>query len=66
MYRLDKTYSKAQTFADAEKGNIFPVTVSYTERLNQGWYLTAMAFGIDPSAPPKINKQITSVRKREI
>jgi hypothetical protein len=63
MYRLDKTYSKAQTFAEAEKENLFAASVSYTERLNQAWYLTATAFGINPIQPPKMEKHISGCRK---
>jgi hypothetical protein len=65
MYRLDKSYSKVKTFTEAEKDKIFPSSVSYKERLNQAWYLTAMAFGIDPEAPPKMQKQVATLRKLE-
>jgi hypothetical protein len=39
--------------------------VSLGERLNQAWYLTAMAYGIDPANPPKMNKRLTAIRKKE-
>jgi hypothetical protein len=65
MYRLDKTYSRGKTFAEAEKDKIFPLAVSYVERLNQSWYLTAMAFGIDPVNPPKMCKRVSTLRKLE-
>lgn len=63
MYRLDKTIFKAQTFAEAERSNVFEKTVSLGERLNQGWYLSAMAHGVDPYNPPKMIKQLVSIRK---
>lgn len=65
MYRLDKTVFKAQTFAEAEMSNVFEKTVSLSERLNQGWYLSSMAHGIDPYNPPKIEKRLVSIRKHK-
>ena len=66
MYRLDKTIFKAQTFAEAERSNVFEKTVPLGERLNQGWYLSAMAFGIDPVNPPKMEKRLVSIRKHTL
>lgn len=63
MYKLDKTVFKAQTFAEAERGNVFEKNVSLGERLNQGWYLSAMAHGVDPYNPPKMIKLLVSIRK---
>lgn len=63
MYRLDKTVFKAQTFAEAERGNVFEKNVPLSERLNQGWYLSATAHGVDPYNPPKIEKLLVSIRK---
>lgn len=63
MYKLDKTIFKAQTFAEAEKSNVFEKTVLLPERLNQGWYLSAMAHGIDSYNPPKMEKRLVSIRK---
>ena len=51
------------TFAEAEKAKLFLPTDSLTERLNQGWYLSAMAYGIDPLHPPKMEKRLVSIRK---
>ncbi len=63
MYKLDKSYSKCQTFAEAERDNLFLKTDSLSERLNQGWYLAAMAHGIDPYNPPKMERRLVSIRK---
>lgn len=63
MYRLDKTIGKAQTFANAEKDKIFDKTVPLLERLNQGWYLSAMVHGVDPYKPAKMEKRLVSIRK---
>jgi hypothetical protein len=65
MYKLDKTVFKAQTFAKAERNNIFEKNVPLSERLNQGWYLSAMAHGIDPYNPPRMIKKLISIRKHE-
>ena len=65
MYKLDKTVFKAQTFAEAERSNVFEKTVPLSERLNQGWYLSAMAHRIDPCGPPKMVKEFVSSRKHK-
>jgi hypothetical protein len=65
MYKMDKSVSAVKTFEAAEKDKIFHQDVSLKERLNQAWYLTAMAFGIDPLNPPKFNKHVFSARKQE-
>ncbi len=62
-YRLDKTVSKIQTFAEAESSNIFEESVTPYERLNQGWYLSAMVYGVDPYNPVKMEKRLVSIRK---
>jgi hypothetical protein len=64
-YRLDKTVFKMQTVAEAENSNIFEESVAPYERLNQGWYLSAIAYGIDPINPPKMIKKFISSRKHE-
>jgi hypothetical protein len=65
MYKFDKTIFKAQSFADSERENVFEKTVPLSERLNQGWYLTAMAHGIDPYHPPIMIKKFVSTRKHK-
>lgn len=62
-FRLDKTVFKAQSFEEAEKSNIFPPDTSLSERLRQAWYLTCMAYGIDPENPPKMDKTVFFTRK---
>lgn len=63
MYKLDKTISKTQTFKEAENDCLFPKTTTYSERLNEAWYLTAIAYGIDPLNPPKMEKKFMGTRK---
>jgi len=65
MYKLNKSISKVQTFTEAERSNVFKEDVPLYERLNQGWYLSAMAHGIDPCNPPKMIKQLVSIRKHK-
>ena len=65
MYKLDKTVFKAQTFAEAERSNVFEETVPLSERLNLGWYISAMSHGIDPYNPPKMVKKFVGSRKHE-
>ena len=63
VYKLDKTYSGTMSFEEAEKTNLFLPTDSLAERINQGWYLSAMAHGIDPLHPPKMEKRLVGTRK---
>ena len=63
MYKMNRSYSKVQTLADAEKDKLFLPADSLSERLRQGWYLSAMAYGIDPVNPPKMEKHLVSLRK---
>jgi hypothetical protein len=66
MYKLDKTISSIKTHKDLEKDKVFAPNVSLGERLHQAWYLTAMAYGIDPQNPPRMKKELTAIRKKEI
>ncbi len=63
MYKLDKTVFRVQTFAEAERRHVFEETVPLSERLNQGWYLSAMVHRVDPSNPIKMEKRLVSIRK---
>ncbi|MEO5944069.1 MAG: hypothetical protein ABIP30_16020 [Ferruginibacter sp.] len=59
MYKLDKTVSKITTNEDAENDKKFSDDTSSSERLQQSWWLTCMAYGIDPENPPKMEKRLT-------
>ena len=63
MHKLDKTFMKAQTHAEAELDKRFPKGMSIGERLREAWWLTCMAYGIDPDKSPKMEKQYFSTRK---
>lgn len=63
MYKLDKTIFKSGSFEEAEQRNLFEKETPIGERLRQAWYLTCMAYGIDPNNPPKMEKMLFSTRK---
>ncbi|MBP6430536.1 MAG: hypothetical protein KA319_02130 [Ferruginibacter sp.] len=65
MYRLNKTVMKMQSFKEADMSNVFLPDEPLGERLNQGWYLSAMAHGINPYNPPKMQKHIINIRKHK-
>ena len=62
-FKLDKTFFKAQTFAEAEKDKLFEQDVPIGKRLSEAWWLTCMANKIDPANPPKMDKQFFCTRK---
>lgn len=66
MYKLDKSISAVKTHAEAESDKKFAGDISLSERLRQAWYLTCMAYGIDPLNPPKMDKTVFSVRKHPL
>ena len=66
MYKMDKTVGKGMSFAKAEKQNLFPKDTTVSDRLSQSWYLTCMAYGIDPLNPPKMDKTVGSSRKHAL
>ncbi|MEO6538236.1 MAG: hypothetical protein ABIT07_01640 [Ferruginibacter sp.] len=63
MYKMDKSIVKLMSHEEAENENRFSPETSLAERLGQAWYLTCMAYGIDPEQPPKMDKTIFSMRK---
>lgn len=62
-FKIDKTFFKAQTFADAEKDKKFKQDVPVGERLREAWWLTCMVYGIDSVNPPKMDKHFFLARK---
>ena len=51
------------THKGAEKEKLFPLETTAKERLNEAWYLTCQAYGIDSGNPPKMDKTVGSSRK---
>ena len=66
MYKMDKTVGKGISFKEAEEQKLFAKETTTSERLNQAWYLTCMAYGIDPLNPPKMDKSTGSTRKHNL
>ena len=66
MYKMDESFSKGMTFKEAEQQKLFSKETSVSERLKQGWYLTCMAYGIDPLNPPKMDKSFCTSRKHSL
>ena len=63
---MDKSVGKGMSFREAENQKLFPKTTTTNERLNQAWFLTCKAFGIDPLNPPKMDKSFGNSRKHAI
>ncbi|MCP9750928.1 hypothetical protein [Ferruginibacter sp. HRS2-29] len=66
MYKFDKSVSSVKTFREAELDKRFSADTPLGERLRQAWYLTCMAYGIDPLDPPKMDKTAFSMRKHSL
>ncbi len=62
-FKIDKTIFKAQTFEEAELDKRFPKEMSIGDRLREAWWLICMAYGIDYTSPPKMDKHFFSARK---
>lgn len=65
MYKLDKTIVKSGSFDEAQQNDLFDKDTPIGERLQQAWYLTCMAFGIDYKNPPRMEKKLAGIRKHE-
>lgn len=62
-FKMDKNFFKAQTFQEAEKDKLFKKDTPIGERLREAWWLTCLAYGIDPENPPKMEKHLFTTRK---
>ena len=56
--KLDKTVFLAQSFAEAERANLFPENVSVEERLRQSFNLVCKIYGLNNTAELKIDKSV--------
>ena len=63
MFKMDKTFGKAMSHEEAEKEKLFPPETLLKQRLDEAWYLTCKAYGLDPNDPPKFDKSVGSSRK---
>ena len=62
-YRLDKTVSKMQTFAEAERSKVFAKDVSPEDRLRMAFHLTCTIYGIKEGDSLKVDRSVFSARK---
>ena len=62
MYKLDRTVFKIQTFQEADNNRTYWLTQSYKERLAAGWYLSCVAFNVNPDTI-RMDKKVFSIRK---
>ncbi len=61
--KLDKSVFLAQSFAEAERANLFPKNVSVEERLKQSFDLVCKIYGLNESAELKIDKSVFKAYK---
>ncbi len=61
--KLDKTVLLAQSFAEAERANLFPANVSIEDRLRQSFDLVCKIYGLNDSAELKIDKTVFKAYK---
>ena len=66
MYRLDKSYTKAQTFKEADNNLKYWKTKSVAERLSAAWYLTCLAYGLDPEKEHRLDPTVHSCREHPV
>ena len=63
-YKLDRNAHWAGKIEDQTRRNVqFWSKKTIEERLKASWYLTCMAYGIDPDNPPPMDKTKFSSRK---
>lgn len=55
-YRLDKSFFKAQSAADAANHSAFYKKLSWQERLRIASYLNSIAFNYPEKNPPRMDK----------
>jgi hypothetical protein len=62
-YKFDRTAFKMQTVEEADRANVFDESVSYTERLQQAYFLISQAYGFSMSDQPRLDKSCFTSRK---
>lgn len=65
-FSLDRTQFKMHTFQEADNNYEYWSSKSHEERLEAAYYLISIAYGFDVENPPKMNKEIFSMRKCEL
>ena len=62
-FKLDKTVFKAQSFEEADKGNLFDKDVPLAERLRMAFHLTCKIYGFKEGTSLKVDRTVFSARK---
>ena len=66
MYRLDKSYGKAQSFKEADNNREYWLQKDTKERLQAAWYLISCAYQFDLDNPPRLDRTVFSMRKHKV
>jgi hypothetical protein len=63
-YKLDRTVFKMMTFKEADRRNVFDKSVSYSQRLEEAYYLISKAYGFSMDSQPRLDRTYFSSRKQ--
>lgn len=62
-YKMDKTFAKAQTFAEADDNKSYWNKKTYEERLNAAYFLICSAYNLSHSNLHSLDKKVCVCRK---
>lgn len=62
-YRLDKSAFRIQSFEVASNNKEYWLSKRPSERWHAAWYLICSAYNIDPENPPRVDRNVFSMRK---
>ena len=62
-FKLDKTFSKAQSFEQADKSNVFDIGITPAERLRMAFHLSCIIHGIKECDSLKLDRTVFSAYK---
>ncbi len=65
LEKLDRTAFKYQTINEASHNLKFWQSQTYKKRLQAANYLNSVAYNFDINNPPKMDKTVFKIRKRE-
>jgi len=63
--KLDKKAFAINTFAQADNNRAYWLKKTPKERLDAAWYLSCIAYGLDPRKKHKMDKTFFRIRKRD-
>jgi len=64
-FKLDRTAFKKQSFKEADQTTAYWLTQSIEKRLAASFYLNSIAYNFDMNNPPKMDKNVFSMRKHQ-